>query len=312
MSERSLFSLKNPVMLYFLFALTFTWLFWIPTLVIAANFDYYMPSILTFNQLISEGFVDELHMITFLLNQIGVYGPLIAAFTVIAITKKKDGLTNWFKSIIKVKVHIKWYGIIIILPFIIFFLGSLLSGVNPLNMFNIGMTPLLVFLMFINNTFTSGLEEPGWRGYALPVLQEKYNAYKSSIILGTFWAIWHYPYLIYLYLTQIDMPIFLAIISLVGFTASTMGISIIYTWIYNNNRSVFISILFHVLLNFVPQIMLGGITDSAGGVFTALVTWGIAIILTRKFGEQTLVKLTDEEIKKREEKKKKKQEKKKA
>jgi len=65
-------------------------------------------------------------------------------------------------------------------------------------------------------------------------------------------------------------------------------------------------ILFHGLLNFIPQVMLGGVTDSAGGFFTALITWAVAIILTRKFGEETLVKLTEEEIRIRQEKKQKK------
>lgn len=157
--------------------------------------------------------------------------------------------------------------------------------------------------MFLNTTLTSGLEEPGWRGFALPELQKTNNAYKSSLILGLVWAVWHFPYLIYLYFTQLNFGLFLSILSLVGFTASTMGISIIYTWIYNNTKSVFLMILFHGLLNFIPQVMLGGVTDSAGGVFTALVTWAVAIILTKKYGEETLMGLTEGEIKAKEEKK---------
>ncbi|MFX0075702.1 MAG: hypothetical protein ACFE96_09680, partial [Candidatus Hermodarchaeota archaeon] len=77
MSEKSLLSLKNPLTQYFLLAIGITWLFWIPTLLISALNDYFVPSILTFNQLISEGFADNLHMITFIFNQVGVYGPLI-------------------------------------------------------------------------------------------------------------------------------------------------------------------------------------------------------------------------------------------
>ncbi len=168
------------------------------------------------------------------------------------------------------------------------------------------MPALLVFLMFLNTTLTSGLEEPGWRGYALPTLQEKFNANKSSIILGFVWSIWHYPYLIYLYLTQLNFGIYLSVISIIGFTASTIGVTIIYTWIYNNTKSVFIMILFHGLLNFIPQVMFGGVTESAGGVITALITWGVAIILTRKFGQETLVKLTEQEKRFRAEKKEKK------
>lgn len=310
MSKQSIYSIKNPVLQYFLLALTITWAFWIPTLIIASLNDYFMPSILTFNQLISEGFVDGLHLVTFILNQIGVYGPLLASFIIIAITKKREGLNNLLHRIVKVKVHIKWYVVIIVLPLIIFFLSALLSFVNLTNLFNPGMSVFLVLLMFLNTTLTSGLEEPGWRGYALPTLQESFNANKSSIILGFAWSIWHFPYLLYLYLTQLNFGVFLSIVSLVGFTASTIGVSIIYTWIYNNTKSVFLMILFHGLLNFIPQVMFGGVTDSAGGVITALITWAIAIILIRKFGEETLVKLTEEEKKLRAEKKEKRKQKK--
>ncbi|MHA1192457.1 MAG: CPBP family glutamic-type intramembrane protease [Promethearchaeota archaeon] len=299
-------SIKNPLILYFILALGITWLFWIPTILISLANGYFLPSILTFNQLITEGFMDDFHPIIFTLNQIGVYGPLIAALLMISLNERKEEVKNLLQRMRKVNVPIKWYGIIIILPLIIFFLGSLLSFVDLTNIFNPGMSVFLVFVMFLNTTLTSGLEEPGWRGFALPELQKSYNANKSSLILGLAWAIWHFPYLLYLYLTQLNFGLFLSILSLVGFTASTMGISIIYTWIYNNTKSVFLMILFHGLLNFIPQVMLGGVTDSAGGVFTALITWAVAIILTRKFGEETLIKLTEEELRIRQEKKQKK------
>ncbi|MBY8985995.1 MAG: CPBP family intramembrane metalloprotease [Candidatus Lokiarchaeota archaeon] len=295
MSEKSLLSLKNPLLQYFFLAIGITWLFWIPTLIISTLNNYFMPSILTFNQLISEGFVDNLHVLIFILNQVGVYGPFIAAVIIIAMTKKKEGLIDLLRRMGKVKIPIKWYGIIIVLPLAIFFFSALLSFVDLTQLFNLGMSGFLVFLMFLNTTLTSGLEEPGWRGYALPTLQEKFNANKSSIILGFVWAIWHYPYLLYLYLTQLNFGLYLSILSIIGFTASIIGVSIIYTWIYNNTKSVFITIIFHGLLNFIPQVMFGGVTDNAGGVITALITWAIAIILTRKFGEETLVNLTEEE-----------------
>ncbi|MBY9004763.1 MAG: CPBP family intramembrane metalloprotease [Candidatus Lokiarchaeota archaeon] len=299
--------MKNPIILYFILALGITWLFWIPTILISVANGYYLPSILTFNQLITEGFVDDLHAVIFTLNQIGVYGPMIAGTLMIFFTQKKDGVKDLLKRMVKIKVHIKWYGIIVVLPMIIFFLGALLSGpTNLINLFNPGMSLILIFLMFVNTLLTSGLEEPGWRGYALPALQQKYNANKSSVILGFVWAIWHFPFLIYLYIIQLNMGIFLALLSLAGYIASTIGISIIYTWIYNNTKSIFVMILFHTLLNFIPQVMLGGVTDSAGGVFTALVTWAVAIILTRKFGEETLINLTEEELRIRQEKKQKK------
>ncbi len=67
-------------------------------------------------------------------------------------------------------------------------------------------------------------EEGGWRGFALPRLQERYGPFTGSIILGAMWAFWHLPGYLGGWMAT-EFPALL--IYCVGF-------SILATWIYNN------------------------------------------------------------------------------
>lgn len=48
--------------------------------------------------------------------------------------------------------------------------------------------------LFIQNLVGGPLgEEAGWRGFALPRLQRRFDPVTSSLVLGFFWANWHLP-----------------------------------------------------------------------------------------------------------------------
>jgi membrane protease YdiL (CAAX protease family) len=51
---------------------------------------------------------------------------------------------------------------------------------------------VLTFLVFVFHG--GGLEEPGWRGFALPWLQQRFSPLRSSLILSVIWAVWHLPF----------------------------------------------------------------------------------------------------------------------
>lgn len=89
------------------------------------------------------------------------------------------------------------------------------------------------------NVFANG-EEIGWRGYALPRLQARHNAWTSSLIVGVVWAVWHVPK----YLVAGNSDSF-------ALAATTMiARSFICTWMYNNTRgSLLLVTLFHAAGN---------------------------------------------------------------
>lgn len=70
-------------------------------------------------------------------------------------------------------------------------------------------------------------EEAGWRGFALPRLEGKYNALLSSLILGVIWTFWRLPLFYLTGATQmsIPMPIYLGLV---------VTVSVYLTWLYNN------------------------------------------------------------------------------
>ena len=50
-----------------------------------------------------------------------------------------------------------------------------------------------VLPMFAAALLIGPVEEIGWRGVALPLLQRRYSPLWASLILGALWGFWHLP-----------------------------------------------------------------------------------------------------------------------
>jgi len=121
---------------------------------------------------------------------------------------------------------------------------------------------------------TSGWgEELGWRGFALPRLQQSHSALTSSALLAIGWAGWHLPAFFYVpSYTALGLRI------LPGFFLGILCGAIVLTWLYNSSgRSVLAVVLWHASFNFVTA------SPEAGGVAAAVTSslvmlWAIAIL----------------------------------
>ena len=74
--------------------------------------------------------------------------------------------------------------------------------------------------------------EPGWRGFGLPLLQERYSPVRATLLLGLVWGIWHVP---------LEGPL--------GFVVP-MVLAFFYTALWNRTHSVAMCILLHA--SFTP------------------------------------------------------------
>ncbi|MES0342278.1 MAG: CPBP family glutamic-type intramembrane protease, partial [Candidatus Humimicrobiaceae bacterium] len=118
-------------------------------------------------------------------------------------------------------------------------------------------------------------------------LQEKYTANRSSWLLGIIWSVWHFPFMVYLFY-PFGIPIL--IFSLIGFTMSIIANAILYTWIYNNTKSIFLCIILHAIFNLSAAYILALVSHPLTGTILAALQWGIAIFLLKKYGPEDLIR----------------------
>lgn len=278
--------------LYLILANGITWACWIPALVIAAREGYLMPGLETYGTLLRDGFVDARHRGLSILFQAGVYGPLIAGLVAIWLEDGKTGLQDLWSRLTRWQVSRQWYLTAIIITFILtatpvaFFV---VTGSFTLSPLPIG----IVLFAFAVQLLTSGLgEEPGWRGYLLPRLQERLEGERPVWVLGTIWAVWHYPLVVLQILAVVQdvnaaQLLITVVLALAGQTMSLIGLTYIYIWLYNRTGSILLVVLFHALSNlfngWIPTFL---VEPQMVGMLPALMPWVVVILLQRKFGKE--------------------------
>lgn len=86
------------------------------------------------------------------------------------------------------------------------------------------------------------VEEIGWRGLALPMLQRRMVPFWAALVLGLIWAIWHLPAFLLSGTPQSAW-------SISPFFVGTVALSIIVTPLFNSSRgSILLPAFFHLQL----------------------------------------------------------------
>ena len=205
-------------------------------------------------------------------------GPAISALVTVFLFYGTDGLKKLFHKF-RCKFPNKKGLPFVVSPLLFFVLGLLIHRVANNEWFDFEMfrnnnwfSPRAI-LVWVLPLFTYAiLEEIGWRGFLLPHLQEKHNAWMSTIYLTIIWALWHIPFFFY----RFDFSLFMSI----GFLFGIFVGSVILTSIYNSSKGFLVpAILFHFINNlcsmFDKEIIVAVL--STGFVF-------VAIYIYRKHG----------------------------
>jgi membrane protease YdiL (CAAX protease family) len=208
------------------------------------------------------------------------WGPLIAAVIVSARSAGLEGARKLFASMIKVRFSPKWYlAAVLLIPAIVgaaqeiaIVLGATVPTSEAL------ANPIMIPIAFVWIFFFGGplQEEAGWRGTATVSLQPRLGALGASLVAGVVWAVWHLP-LFYQPRAEVyyNQPFW-------GLLASTMMLSILLTWVYNNTgRSLFAAMLMHTSWNWANYVFSGLQPNTGGLVFLILIAATVVIIVVR-------------------------------
>jgi len=185
--------------------------------------------------------------------------PGLAAVIVTGLTRGRAGIRALFQKVLIARVGFQWY------VFAIFIMGAI--SVSAILLANwIGTSPsiplvstrmppasgpvgllLNVVMLFIFSALFNS-EELGWRGFALPRLQAKYNALMSSLILSIPWLFFHLPLFFRLGSSQADS-------SFISYAIQMMANTVLFTWMYNHTRgSILLPWILHASMNTWTQI----------------------------------------------------------
>lgn len=161
---------------------------------------------------------------------------------------------EYLQTLIKPRGELIYYLIALLAPPAMYWIGSLLSNVlgqsaywNPPPL--IGWIGMRVFVLtFIYHFFYGNTlgEEVGWRGFALPRLQARYNPLGASLIIAFAWFPWHLP----LKMANPDALPYLF------YALTFIPSSIFLTWIYNRTKGSLLAVgLAHIANNMGGELL---------------------------------------------------------
>ncbi len=256
---------RYPLVAFFAIACSLTWIGWI------------LPDRIYAGTLLSGALA-----LPFLLL---VPGPLYAALIVTAVTEGRPGVAALLRKFAIWRVGWGWFAVALLMTPVIGVTPAFLNmyfGVPDPTMALIAALPtmLLMFAIRLVNPLDGPMqEELGWRGFALPRLQERHSMLAASAILGGLVVIWHVP-LVFLGM----LPAY----ALFG----TFAFTIIFGWLFNNVKgSVLMTLMAHAADGLVMTGYFGlNAVDSERHLLLLVATWCVAAVVVVLLYGTTLMK----------------------
>lgn len=246
---------RYPAVTYFVLTLALSWSIWVPTLPARS----------------SIGLI------------VGSFGPAIAAAIVTRL--RGHSVRSWLRTLVDPRTDLRWYVAALGVPLV--WAGAILAGlalwtgsVDTTRLAGLAsrLPTALLFVMLVGG----GNEELGWRGFALPALQERTDALTASVLIGVVWAVWHLPIFVFGVLSYGSLS------AVPAYILNVVGISVVLTWLYNESGpSILPVVVLHGMNNTVmePAVAAGGVSAAIPKyLIMSVPIWATALIALLVYG----------------------------
>lgn len=168
---------------------------------------------------------------------LAVYSPGIAGVLLVLRHYGLRGLVRFFQRLTLWRLSLPWWSFLVLGIPVFFYVGAAIKGTlfDPFP-----FSPWYRALPAIVLALTLGpIEEFGWRGVALPLLQRKFAPFWAGLILGVIWALWHIPSFLIGGTPQSSWDF-------VPFFGGIIALSVLLTPLFNASKgSLLIAVLYH-------------------------------------------------------------------
>ena len=170
---------------------------------------------------------------------LAVYAPAISALILVFYRHGIQGIRHFLARLLVWRASIYWYILLILVVPLTFYTSALFKQGSLDTLFPFtSVTAYLSALCFM--AIKGPIEEIGWRGLALPMLQRRIAPIWAATLLGVIWAIWHLPAFMLSGTPQSTW-------ALTPFFVGTVALSIIVTPLFNHSRgSILLPAVFHL------------------------------------------------------------------
>jgi membrane protease YdiL (CAAX protease family) len=168
---------------------------------------------------------------------LAVYAPGIAGIFLVWRQYGLRGLGRFLQRLTLWRAPLRWWLFLLLGVPVVVYSGAAIKGTigEPFPFSSwLQMLPALATALLLGP-----IEEFGWRGLALPLLQRKVAPFWAGLILGVIWALWHIPSFLISGMPQTAW-------SMGPYFAGIIAISIILTPFFNAAEgSLLVAVLYH-------------------------------------------------------------------